>query len=62
MTEQEKNQRYSNMCLILGDHLMKAAQHDKEAKRLIIEIETFLIEQTTEGAKDGLEASKNIVS
>lgn len=48
MTQQERDQKYSNLCVQLGDHITKARQHDLAAKKIMLEIEHLLKEPTGE--------------
>lgn len=48
MTLDEKNQKYSNLCVLIGDTFIKAKHYDTTFRNLVKEAEKLLEEQPSE--------------
>lgn len=52
MTEQERQQKYSNLCVLIGDNFMKAKHHDAQFRALVTEADKLLKEPIEEEKKE----------
>lgn len=56
MTKEELNQRYSNLCVQLGDHLSKARDHELMAKAVVVQIDQLRKQMQEEESKNETES------